>query len=404
MVGNLHQVRRALLGGAIFWLGLAVFSTFSLSTMVAGLALIGVAVWLYRSSEEASLSAALLALLTLGVSAIAVVLLLHRLEWLSGWSWLPAVITAWMLTIIGVFRHYRRLITVPLGIQYVYTGLIGRRTVEGYRKIPPPLPFLEHLLAVVPTRRLKLDFSIEEVGVQGDAISESNALSLNGTGPPSMPQSSAIRNLHRLDLAIELSISPDRWWMLNLIPCNDLISQLRVKYGGQGRNVWHDLHYWSDLATGYVQEIAEEQTRKMVHSLRWSALDVMHRRDELAEHLYKHLRNQVEGYGIVIHSVDVINVMIDPVETMRRTREIELLGETWQRQQELLLERFNATLRHLGLNLMPEDIERLCRVHLWDLIGHLQRYGHLNWIVRDLVNGSAAFTVYRSVNGAPEPR
>ncbi len=399
---NLYQVRRALLTGTILWLGLAVLSTLTPTSFAAALALLAVAVLLYTlidpSGEQAAVPVILLALVCFGSAAVSIVLLLHRLEWLNEWSWLPAIGAGWALTLAGVLRHYDRLITVSTGLQHIYIGPIRSRTVQGYRRIPPPFPLFERLLAVVPTRRLKLDFALDDVGTCPDPAPVPDAWRFNGVDPPSPPEHAAIRNLHRVDLAIEFCIDPDYWWMVNQIPCDTLVNQLRSEYGAQGRNAWHDPRYWSDLARGYVQEIAEELTRKLVHDSDWSALEVWRRKDELAGRLFENLREQAAVYGVLLHSVDIVDVVVDQPEVVRRARTIELMGATWQREQALVLKTFHETLQRLGLRLTPEDIEHLCRVHLWDLVSHLQRYGHLDFIVQDLVNGGVAFRSNERLN------
>lgn len=388
---NLHQIRRPLLIGTLLWLAMAVMLTPDTLVVTAALIVAVAALLLYRliapNGERATLPAAILALVCFMAAATSALLILDQLALLTGWSWPLAVAASWGITLAGTLWAYNRLILVPSGMLHVYTGPIRTRTIHGYAKIPRPNPLFEHLQAVVPTRLLKLDLEITEIGTRHGSRPGRAPRHIVDTGPPASEQQTGIWNIYCLELAIELSLSPERWRTVNSIPCDELIHQLRTEYGGRGRNSWHEPRYWIGLAKGYIGEIAEELTRELVQDTGWSALSVRQRKNELAHMIRERLAPAADAYGIIIHTVDIVQVAVDEPVALRRTRDLELMGEAWQRQQGLVLETFQASLQRLGLQLTAAEVEHLTRVHLWDLVSHLQHYGHLDFIVSDLFGG-----------------
>lgn len=388
---NLYQIRRAFLIGTCFWLALAVVAIPEPVVIAVTAVVAVIAVMLYSlipsNGANSTLPASLLALVCMVAAPTGALLLIQRLDLLTGWTWPLAIVASWAITAAGVLRFYNRLVTIPPGMLHVYTGPIRIRSIPGYAKIARPNPLFERLQAVVPTRRLKLDLELAEIGTRQGSRPGRAPRRIVDTGPPEYDHQTGIWNIYRLDLAIELALSPEHWRAVNRIPCDELINQLRAEYGGRGHNPWHEARYWTGLAKGYVGEIAEELTRELIHDTGWSPLDVWQRKDELARLILERLRHEADNYGIIIHSVDIVQVAVDEPEALRRTRDLELMGETWQRQQGLVLETFQTSLQRLGLQLTPAEIEHLTRVHLWDLVSHLQHYGHLDFIVDDLVAG-----------------
>jgi len=406
MRSNLYQIRAVLLYATLFWLALLAAVAPSLFTAAFVVLAIGIAVTLFMlipaSGEDSAFFAHTLAIVCLGVAATTALVIVARAGPLALWLAPVTIAASWAATAAAAFWHYNRLITIPTGIMHVYTSLLGSRVVRGYAKIVRPNPQFVRLQATVPTRRFKVDVDVFEIGTRPGASPGRVPRRSEDRGPPPLERRPGIWNIYRIQVAIELALSPGSWRSVLSIPSEDLIVEQRATHGGQGRNPWHEPRFWSGIAKSYIQELADELTRQIIHETGWSALTVWQRKGQLANLISEQLALQTEGYGIIIHTLDVIDIAIDEPNALRRTRDMELMSETWQHQQAMLLETFQLSLGRLGLQLNAEEIGQLTRVHLWDLVSHMKRFGHLDHIVAELVAGPTDVQ-HRSPPGESRP-
>lgn len=393
MKSNLHQLRVPLLAATATWL----FLIASLAPANATFALCAsmfVITWalfilIPLSGDGSDLLANSLGATALGTAAVAGLLTVHRAGLLNLWTGGLAIAAGWAATGASALWYYQRLVLVPAGVMHTYTGPLRRRSVRGYSKIAPPAWFLERLQAIIPLRRLKVDVAVLEVGTRQGAAPGQAPRRINDTGPPRLERRPGIWNIHRIELAIEIAINPNSWRDLLVVPLDDLVAEQRAIYGGPGRNPWHEPRFWASIAKAYTHELAEELTRDVVHSTGWTALTIWQHKAQLAELIFGQLEAETRNYGIVIHRLEIIDVVIDEPLALRRSRDLELISQAWQQQQAMLLETFQESLERLGLQLGTEEISRLMQVHIHDLVSHLRRYGHLDQIVEELVTGAS---------------
>lgn len=405
MRSNLYQSRDAFLYTSILWLALAAAAAQNLyaSAFAFIFALIAIMLYFLAAPGELQSTAAayLLGLGALAAGAIAALVGVSRLGVLNGITGAAAVLASWLLTVAAALWFYNRLIIVPNGVLHVYTGFIGSWTVKGYAKIAPPPAILGRLRATVPVKQLKLNLDVAEIGTLQKAAPNLIARRVGDTGPPDDDGRAGISNIHRMRMSIICSIQPERWRELLRIPCDGLVSRLRTQHGGRG--AWLSQEYWSDIVRGYVEEVADEQTRRVVYESGLSTLNIWQHQDAIADRIFERLVVDAEPYGISINFLDIVEVAVDEPGALRRTRDMALLGGAWQQQQSQLLETFHASLRRLGLQLSAKEIEQITRTHLRELMRDLQHYGHLDYIVSELVADSNLPPTNGSPSGGRPP-
>lgn len=387
MQNNLFQIRDAFFRSTVCWMFLTALLLWR--PEIAGGALIAILVaWvLYRAIPANGNGAAgfanALAIWAYLTAAAAALLVADHLGLAEGWFWQAVAIgSAWALTGAYGLRSYNKLVTVPPGVMHVYTSLLGIRRVTGYAKIAPHVKLVERLQAVVPIALRRLDVDVTEIGT---FQSVSSGVSTSGSDDRAPPGSRTnIHNIHRVQIGIEFTIDPSRFYSLLTIPRDDIVSQQRDEWGGNGQTEWHDPRFWAGLARGYLGELADELTRVVIHEMGWSAEVVWHRKDELGERLFEQLQDHGAMYGILVRDVNITNVVVDEPSALRRSRDLELVSETWQGQQARGLETFHETLESLGLKLTRHEIEALTRMQLLDMVRHLERYGNLDRLSEDL--------------------
>lgn len=386
--------RDAFLYATLLWLALAAVVAQNIFAFVFVLVFALIAMVLYSfaapGSPQSTSAAYGLVVGALTASGITALVVVNRLGWLGDVNpynaaaiAFGAVLVSWLLATATAIWFYGRLIAVPDGVMYIYTGFLGPRTVKGFTRFIPPSSRFWPLRAMVPLRQLKLDIDVSEIGTLQRTTPRRLPRYHGTNGPPKRDGEAGIDNIHRLELSAVCAIEPDHWRNLLKIPSDGLVGQLQKQYGG--RSAWREQEFWSKIVGAYVKEIAEEQTRRVIYESGWSPLNVWQQQDVIADRIFERLVTEASEYGVQVHSLDIIEVAVDEPGAMRRKRDLTLLSETWQQQQSRLLESFQASLSRLGLQLTPKEIEQITRTHLLDLVRDLQHYGHLDYIVGELV-------------------
>lgn len=387
MRNNLFQIRDAFFRSTAFWMFLTALLLRRPEVAGGALSVTAGAWLLYRAipanGNGATGFANALAVWAYLAAAGAALLLANNFGLPQEWVWWAITVSiAWALTSAYGLRLYNNLVTVPPGVMHVYTSLLGARRVTGYAKIAPHFKLIERLQAVVPTALRRLDVDVTEIGTLQSTTSSGSTRRITERGPPG--GRTAIHNIHRIQIGIDFAIDPKRFYSLLTIPRDDVISQQRTEWGSAGRREWHNPSFWTGIARGYLSELIDELVRAVIHERGWSALVVWQYKDELAERVFEQLKEHGVLYGILVRDVSVTNVIVDEPSTLRRSRDLELVSETWQGQQARGLETFHETLESLGLKLTRQDIEALTRVHLLDMVRHLERYGDLDFLAGEL--------------------
>lgn len=389
MRNNLFQIRDAFFRSTVFWMFLSALLIRRPEFTGGALGVTAIAWLLYRAipanGNGATVIANVLAVWAYLAATGATLLLTNYFGLPQNWVWSSITVAiAWALTSAYGLKLYNNLVTVPPGVMHVYTSLFGARRVTGYAKIAPHFKLVERLQAVVPTAPRRLDVDVTEIGTLQSRTSNGSNRRIDDRGPPG--GRIVIHNIHRIQIGIEFTIDPRRFYSLLTIPRDDVISQQRSEWGGVGRKEWHNPRFWTGIARNYLSELIDELVRAVIHARGWSALVVWQYKDDLAEQVFEQLKEHGAKYGIVVHDVSVTNVVVDEPNALRRSRDLELVSETWQGQQARSLETFHETLESLGLKLTRQEIEALTRVHLLDMVRHLERYGNLDFLAGELAS------------------